>query len=55
MNEIFAEQIIGIVNEPVINFELLKKKYRKNASEILPYLQFLSQFRYYEHTYNILD
>lgn len=36
MNNILAEQIIGIVNEPFINCELIKKNFRKKASEIHP-------------------
>lgn len=36
MNKTLAEQIIGIANEPFINYESIKKKFRKKASEIHP-------------------
>lgn len=36
MNRLLAEQIIGIEHEPIINQELIKKYFRKKASEIHP-------------------
>ena len=36
MNRTLAEQIIGFAGEPLINQELIKKYFRKKASEIHP-------------------
>jgi len=36
MNRLLAEQIIGIANEPFISYELIRKYFRKKASEIHP-------------------